>query len=416
MSDDQAQFVVPIGIPPQFDTAPPGWKWKKLSAIAQLESGHTPSRSRTEWWGGDVSWVSLTEIRALDGKWVEATQIKTNEAGIANSSARLLPRGTVCFSRTASVGFVTILARPMATSQDFANWICGDELDPEFLMYALIAARPKLRAMATGATHKTIYMPELQSFYICAPERDEQIALVAEIKRNLDCIHEARRAVECQLRDLTQLKAKALDSLFKTIGNSLPIGAVAKVQSGYAFKSETFKTNGVRLLRNTNILPGRVYWDTAAYIDASAVNGHSSYSLCNGDVLISLDRPLISSGIKVARVFEDDLPSLLVQRVGRFLIDETQLDAEYLYAFLQTSSFIAAISGHDQSLGVPHISPSQIEAIKIPIVGLSSQKLLVPDMACIISEWNAAFQAVKAELIEFRQLYKKVLAKAFNPR
>jgi type I restriction enzyme S subunit len=106
----------PIAIPPDLPPPPIGWRWYKLTDIARLESGHTPSRLRPDWWGGDVSWISLTEVRALDSTWVESTQLRTNEHGIANSAARILPRGTVCFSRTASVGFVTIMAAPMATS------------------------------------------------------------------------------------------------------------------------------------------------------------------------------------------------------------------------------------------------------------------------------------------------------------
>lgn len=51
----------------------------------------------------------------------------------------------------------------------------------------------------------------------------------------------------------------------------------------------------------------------------------------------------------------------MVQRVGRFLIDPQRLDADYLYAYLQTYLFISKISGHDQSLGVRHISPSQVK-------------------------------------------------------
>ncbi|MGT2458799.1 restriction endonuclease subunit S [Cupriavidus basilensis] len=166
---DAFQHIVPVAVPQTLCEAPSGWQWHKLTDVARLESGHTPSRSRPDWWGGDISWVSLTEIRALDGRWVESTLIKTNEAGIANSAARILPRGTVCFSRTASVGFVTVMAAPMATSQDFANWVCGGGLDPEYLMYALIRSRTELRELATGATHKTIYMPTLESFHVCTP-------------------------------------------------------------------------------------------------------------------------------------------------------------------------------------------------------------------------------------------------------
>ncbi|MET3604797.1 type I restriction enzyme S subunit [Sphaerotilus sulfidivorans] len=207
--------VVPVAVPPEgMAEAPQGWRWAKLGDLARLESGHTPSRSRPDWWGGDISWVSLTEIRALDGTWVESTQIKTNEAGIANSSARILPRGTVCFSRTASVGFVTVMARPMATSQDFANWVCGDELDPEFLMYALICSRRELRALATGATHKTIYMPMLGSFHLCLPDRATQGAIVQALKAQLAAAEEARQAVQAQLDEIKRLPGRLLVQAF----------------------------------------------------------------------------------------------------------------------------------------------------------------------------------------------------------
>lgn len=207
--------VVPVAVPPEgMAEAPQGWRWAKLGDLARLESGHTPSRSRPDWWGGDMSWVSLTEIRALDGTWVESTQIKTNEAGIANSSARILPRGTVCFSRTASVGFVTVMARPMATSQDFANWVCGDELDPEFLMYALICSRRELRALATGATHKTIYMPMLESFHLCLPDRATQGAIVQALKAQLAAAEEARQAVQAQLDEIKRLPGRLLVQAF----------------------------------------------------------------------------------------------------------------------------------------------------------------------------------------------------------
>ncbi len=96
------------------------------------------------------------------------------EAVIAEYEARSKDRvkNTVCLSRTASVGFGTILgAAPMATSQDFANWVCWEELDPEFLKHALIRSRAEPRELATGATHKTIYMPPLELFHICAPHR-----------------------------------------------------------------------------------------------------------------------------------------------------------------------------------------------------------------------------------------------------
>jgi type I restriction enzyme S subunit len=207
--------VMPICIPPDLPPPPNGWKWLKLNEFARLESGHTPSRLRPDWWGGEISWLSLTEIRALDGQWVESTQLRTNEQGIANSAARILPRGTVCLSRTASVGFVAIMARPMATSQDFANWVCGDDVDSEYLMYALICSRGKLREMATGATHKTIYMPTLETFHLCAPGIDKQRQIAASLKAQLGEVEAAKQAAVAQLREIEALPATVLANAFK---------------------------------------------------------------------------------------------------------------------------------------------------------------------------------------------------------
>ena len=211
---DAFRQVVPITVPPTFEDSPEGWTWRKLGDMARLESGHTPSRQRPEWWGGDVSWVSLTEIRALDGQWVESTTLRTNPDGIANSAARILPVGTVCFSRTASVGFVTIMATPMATSQDFANWVCGEEVDPEFLMHALIRSRKELRDIATGATHKTIYMPQLESFHLCAPEIDEQRRIVTRLKSQLAEADAIAQAAAAQLAEIERLPQRLLAQAF----------------------------------------------------------------------------------------------------------------------------------------------------------------------------------------------------------
>lgn len=206
--------IVPVGLDPNLDPAPRSWQWVKLTDVARLESGHTPSRARPDWWGGDVSWISLTEIRSLDGTWVEETRIRTNSAGIANSAARILPQGTVCLSRTASVGYAAIMAVPMSTSQDFANWVCGDDLDPEFLMHALIRSRNELRALATGATHKTIYMPTLGALNICLPSRSEQVRIVQRLHRKLDAVTTLQASAKEHLRLLDQLPSQFLAKAF----------------------------------------------------------------------------------------------------------------------------------------------------------------------------------------------------------
>ena len=106
---------------------------------------------------------------------------------------------------------------PMATSQDFANWVCGDELDPEYLMHALIRSRVELRALATGATHKTIYMPLLEAFHLCLPDRPTQQRIVRDLKEQLATAQQIRTAVHSRLKELEQLPARLLAQVFDAL-------------------------------------------------------------------------------------------------------------------------------------------------------------------------------------------------------
>ncbi|WP_218815461.1 restriction endonuclease subunit S [Xanthomonas oryzae] len=163
---------------------PVKWKWEKLADLATLESGHTPRKSVPAYWeGGDVPWISLQDIRAADGKEISETKFKPTMLGIQNSSARLLPKGTVCFSRDISVGFVTVMGRSMATTQHFANWICGNELSPKYLMYAFMAGRDHLLKSGQGSTVKTIYMPALKELRLRLPPLSEQIEIVRRVEQ-----------------------------------------------------------------------------------------------------------------------------------------------------------------------------------------------------------------------------------------
>jgi type I restriction enzyme S subunit len=126
-----------------------GWPWVLLTDVARLATGHTPDRTRSDCWGGATPWITLTEIRGLDGKVAFDTREHVSEAGLRNSAAVKLPPGTVCSSRTASVGFVTIMGREMSTSQDFVNWVCGEALHPVYLMHALLQSRARLRSLST---------------------------------------------------------------------------------------------------------------------------------------------------------------------------------------------------------------------------------------------------------------------------
>lgn len=77
------------------------------------------------------------------------------------------------------------MGRPMATSQDFVNWVCSDAIDHSFLKYVLLAEHDAFLRFASGTTHQTIYFPEVKAFHVCLPPRDEQRA-IAHVLGTLD--------------------------------------------------------------------------------------------------------------------------------------------------------------------------------------------------------------------------------------
>ena len=194
--------------------SPVGWSWRLLTDFARLETGHTPSRTRPDWWGGDVPWIALPDIRGLDGKITFGTIERTNAEGIANSSARILPTGTVVLSRTASVGFVTRMGRPMATSQDFVNWVCEPGIDPEFLMHLLIRSRDEIRALSSGAIHKTVYFPTVKAFQVCVPEIGEQRRIAAELRDQLAVLDAMEASIRMEREAIEALPSALLRRAF----------------------------------------------------------------------------------------------------------------------------------------------------------------------------------------------------------
>ena len=168
---------------PWLDALPAHWREGQLKLVAKLGTGHTPSRSHPEWWVDPaIPWITTGEVVQMRSDRLECitdTREQISELGMENSSAELHPAGTVALCRTASAGYSAIMGHDMATSQDFATWTCGPLLNPRFLLLCLRAMRQDLLGrLAMGSTHKTIYMPDLESIAVPLPPLSEQEELV----------------------------------------------------------------------------------------------------------------------------------------------------------------------------------------------------------------------------------------------
>lgn len=176
--------------------------------------------------------------------------------------------------------------------------------------------------------------------------------------------------------------------VFKELENSnwISIKEIAKVQGGYAFKSGEYQQeNGVPLVRIQNIKDGRVGFDLSkiVYINGKYLNRLENFLLNDKDILIAMTGATIG---KVGRIYQEDLPAFLNQRVGRLVVDYKKINTDYLFYILQFGFFLDQIKRLSLGGAQPNISPGSIEKIKIPFPSLSVQNKVVVIMQKAYSE------------------------------
>ncbi len=148
------------------------------------------------------------------------------------------------------------------------------------------------------------------------------------------------------------------------------LGDYVEIVTGNPFKSSGYvdASSGIRLLRGDNIAQGRIRWEDAKYWPVGDARTYANYQLRAGDVILAMDRPWIEAGLKCAELRDDDIPSLLVQRVAR-LRATSALDQRYLSYLVGSPRFTAYILGVQTGTAVPHISSKQIQEFEIHSAG-----------------------------------------------
>lgn len=187
---------------------PAHWKVRRIKQVAKMDSGHTPDKSKPEYWdGGNIPWVSLNDTaRLAANEYIEETAVCTTAEGLANSSAHLLPAEAVVFSRDATIGRCAITTVPMAVSQHFIAWISGPLVLPQYLLQVLRSdlMQQHLVSLTMGSTVKTIGMPDVRSLVMPVPPPSEQREIVKHIQAandRTDRMVAAARTATARLRE-----------------------------------------------------------------------------------------------------------------------------------------------------------------------------------------------------------------------
>lgn len=386
---------------------PEGFRWHRLSDLARLESGHTPARSRSEYWDGDIPWIGIRDATGNHGRVIHDTLDSVTQAGLDNSSARLLPAGTVCLSRTASVGFVVQMGSPMATSQDFVNWVCGPELNGAYLRYVLMLEQSSVRdRFARGSTHQTMYYPEAKALNILVPTRKRQ-SDIAEVIGAID----DKIATNDRLRRYALALAQANFERDRygvgvenvTLGDVSARGWLS-LGDGYRTKSSEQGQPGLRILRAGDVQSDRVDPSGHDFVSAAhtrAIGGKASQS---GDVVVTT-KGTVGRVAVIPEGMEQVVysPQLCYFRV----INDDYLARGFVSGWFRSADFAAqAEMRMFKSDMAPYINLNDVRSMMIPVpTSLAEQRRIgevqtaLEKVAHAADAENGALTAVRDELL-----------------
>ena len=184
----------------------------------------------------------------------------------------------------------------------------------------------------------------------------------------------------------------------------------ASVEPGYAFKSERFTENptDIALVKGENVQQGFIDWSASKYWSISEASALEKYRLKVGDVVLAMDRPWVTSGLKWAYIKPNDPESLLVQRVSR-LRGKKKLDQTYLRCLISSSYFSSYIQPIVTGVNVPHISGKQIGDFRIPLPAVETQQKI----AAILSSYDDLIDNNRRRIALLEQMAEEIYREWF---
>jgi type I restriction enzyme S subunit len=297
--------------------------------------------------------------------------------GVSDSRGKSTPVYSVCRPRTGySSGYFALTMRHIALSGYISSLGKGvRERSTDFRW--------------SDAGEVLVPVPPLAEQRQIADYLDAQTAkidtLIGKQERLIETLAERRQAVisHAVTKGLDP-SAPMKDSGLKSLGNApsdwrvMRLGLFTSVLTGFPFKSDEYSEDDsdIRLLRGANVNPQKLVWEEVAYWPRNERAAYSTYELELGDLILGLDRPIVSSGTRVAMVRKDDLPALLLQRVARIRVT-AEAAVEFLAYLLSGPEFRDYLAPIFTGVSVPHMSPEQLKSFRIALPPKTEQHAIV---------------------------------------
>ena len=399
----------------------PQWEKKKLGDIGNIISGGTPSSSNKEYWNGHINWFTPSEVGKT--KFVSESIRKITEKGLKNSSAKLLPKGTILLSSRATIGEKSILLNSATTNQGFQSIITNNEAINEFIYYHIDTLKSELIKQSSGSTFLEISNTILKKLKIYIPNLQEQEKIanfLSTVDKKIENLANTITSLENQKKGLLQQIFSQKLRFKDKNGNNYPnwekkkLGQYINYKKGYAFKSELYTNKGIRIIRVSDLSATSIKNDSPIYISRSLYTNYLDWKLYTNDIIITTvgsKPPIYDSMVGKVILFPDNLPYKCFLNQNAVIIRAcTQVNQKFLYYTLSLNKYINHIKNILRgNANQANITLVDLFEYKIPLPCLEEQTKI----ADFLSAFDRKLNNQKAQLEHWKQIKKGLLQQMF---
>lgn len=265
---------------------------------------------------------------------------------------------------------------------------------------------------ANGVTRYGLTLGGIKGIPINVPDLETQRQIADFLDREtarIDLLIDKKQRLVALLGEQWE---SVVEEAISTGGQATKLGHHIDVLSGYAFPSSDFSTDpdDIPLLRGANVAPGSIRWADTVYWPRERLNEVSRFLLKAGDVVLGMDRPWISSGIRVAELSATDAPALLLQRVCRITPRKT-LDKDFMRLLLTSRRFLAYFEPIMTGVSVPHISPDQVGSFRFEFAEMTEQAARASAAVCKRKKMDAVREQTDQSIDRLKE-YRSALITA----
>ena len=386
---------------------------KKLGDVLEkIVGGGTPSKLNPSYWGGDIPWASVKDIKE-DIFVLSETKDSITKAGLRNSASNLIPKGTIIISTRMGLGRVVKTEIDTAINQDLKALFPKKELNVDYLLLFLRAKAEDIVQKGSGATVSGVRLEHIKEIEIPLPPLTEQKKIVAKLEKLLAKVQRAKKLRAEAQEATSQLLPAELHKIFEE-------GKKKGWEENELQEISKVGTGATPLKGNSAYYGGSIPWVTSKstsswyiekaddYITELAVQKTNCKLLPKHTLVVAM----YGQGKTRGQVSELLIEATTNQALATFVIDETLAMTGFVkYFLLLNYEKIRTLAEGGPQL---NLSLGKLKSMEIFLPSLTKQKNIVARLDSISEKTKQLQEYQKTTSDNFIALEQSILSKAFT--